>query len=346
MRWRGSSEHRMTISGHDPKDGRCRFPAWHCPETGATLIVRESELLTEAGQSYPILDGIPRFVPTSSYAAAFGAQWNRYTRTQLDSHTGTTVTRDRLKRCLGEDLWSMLSNLQVLECGCGAGRFTEVLLDEGACVTSIDLSDAVVANQKNFPVSRTHRIAQADIMALPFAPQQFDVVLCLGVLQHTPSPEKAISSLFRHVRPGGFLVIDHYRRNIGWYLSSKPIVRQMLKRLPSGAALSITSRLVQVLLPLHRALHRWRVLHSLLARLSPIIHYYGVYDEFTDAVHREWSMLDTHDSLTDWFKHWRNEQDILNALISVGATDVWCKPGGIGIEARGRAPTDSTLNAL
>src|SRR5437016_3317155 len=128
------------------------------------------------------INGIPRFVPNSNYAAAFGTQWKKYRLTQLDSYTGTTISKDRAQRCIGETLWNKLEGKQVLECGCGAGRFTEILLAEGACVTSIDLSEAVDANQENFSQNETHRIAQADILQLPFAPQQFDVVFCLGVI--------------------------------------------------------------------------------------------------------------------------------------------------------------------
>jgi 2-polyprenyl-3-methyl-5-hydroxy-6-metoxy-1,4-benzoquinol methylase len=327
----------MTVNTNEARDG-CSFPRWCCPQTGASLTPRGEALVADNGLSYPIIDGIPRFVPSSDYAAAFGAQWNRYARTQLDSYTRTTVTRDRLKRCLGDELWASLADKQVLEAGCGAGRFTEILLERQACVTSIDLSEAVVANRLNCPISASHRIAQADITSLPFAPCQYDIVVCLGVVQHTPSPEKTIDALFGHVRPGGYLVIDHYRRNAGWYLSSKPLVRQVLKRLPSGTALAVTSSLVALLLPLHRVARRRRVLHSVLARVSPIIHYYGVYEEFSDAIHREWSELDTHDSLTDWFKHWRSEGEVRRALESVGAVDIWSERGGIGIEARGRAP--------
>ena len=109
-------------------------------------------------------------------------------------YTGTTISRDRARRCIGEKLWGELDKKQVLECGCGAGRFTETLLAKRAFVTSIDLSEAVDANQENFPQSQTHRIAQADILQLPFAPRQFDLVFCLGVIQHTPNPEKTITS--------------------------------------------------------------------------------------------------------------------------------------------------------
>ena len=50
-----------------------------------------------------------------------------------------------------EDLWRRLEReerIDVLEAGCGAGRFTEVLLGlPGAAVTSTDLSAAVEPNQ-------------------------------------------------------------------------------------------------------------------------------------------------------------------------------------------------------
>src|SRR5437870_8581674 len=131
------------------------------------------------------INGIPRFVPNSNYAAAFGTQWKKYRLTQLDSYTRTTITKDRAERCVGEKLWDELGGKQVLECGCGAGCFTEILLAKKAFVTSIDLSDAVDANQETFPQGEIHRIAQADVLKLSFAPYQFDVVFYLGVIQHT-----------------------------------------------------------------------------------------------------------------------------------------------------------------
>src|SRR5262249_18556988 len=157
--------------------------------------------------------------------------WNKYKRTQFDSYTRSSMTSDRARRCIGEQLWAQLEGKQVLECGCGAGRFTEILLAKGAHVTSIDLSNAVDANQENFPQGKTHRIAQADILRLPLAPQQFDVVFCLGVLQHTPNPEQTMSCLYEQVRPGGALVIDHYTYDFSWFTKTAPLLRLYLRRL-------------------------------------------------------------------------------------------------------------------
>ena len=54
----------------------------------------------------------------------------------------------------------------------------------------------------NFPQGPNHLIAQADLLRMPFRPGQFDMVVCLGVAQHTPSPERAMASLAAQVRPG------------------------------------------------------------------------------------------------------------------------------------------------
>src|SRR5271169_413037 len=105
---------------------------------------------------FAVRDGIPRFVNSASYAAHFGEQWRRYRRTQLDSYTGSPVSRNRLQRCFG-NLWPALGGSQILECGCGAGRLTKVLLSEGASVTSIDLSEPVDVNVEMFPLGDAHR---------------------------------------------------------------------------------------------------------------------------------------------------------------------------------------------
>src|SRR5215467_380886 len=174
---------------------------WFCPEHQSRLKVAGDSLHCDRGCRYERRNGIARFVSSENYSAAFGSQWKKYRLTQLDSHTGVSISRDRLARCLGE-AWSNLKDKQVLEAGCGAGRFTEILLEQGTLVTSVDLSEAVEANQESCPQSDRHRIAQANILSLPFQPQTFDIVLCLGVIQHTPDPERTIAALYDQVKPG------------------------------------------------------------------------------------------------------------------------------------------------
>jgi SAM-dependent methyltransferase len=314
------------------------WPEWFCPEHQLPLASTAAQLACPKGHGFNLVNGIPRFVSGSTYADHFGAQWNQYRLTQLDSYTGSTITRDRIRRCVGAEGWASLAGRQVLECGCGAGRFTEVLLGAGAHVTSIDLSTAVDANVLNFPVNETHRIAQADIMKLPFKQQSFDVVLCLGVIQHTPDPEATIARLYEYVAPGGMLVIDHYTYAIGRYTKSAPLFRMVLKRMPPQKSIRITERLVDVFLPWHKRVAHNRLGRAIVHRISPVLSFHAMYPELDDRLQREWALLDTHDSLTDWFKHLRTQGQIRRTLETLGLESVWCEYGGNGVEARGVRP--------
>jgi SAM-dependent methyltransferase len=316
-----------------------QWPEWYCPLHKKPLVHQGNTLFCPSGDSFPIERGIPRFVPISNYADAFGLQWKRYRLTQLDSYSGTTISRDRIRRCLGQELWADLANKQILECGCGAGRFTEILLGKGAQVTSIDLSDAVDANMENFPVSDTHRVAQADILKIPFKERQFDVVFCLGVIQHTPNPKATIAQLYEQVKPGGSLVIDHYTHSLSIYTKTSLLIRPFLKRLPPADGIKWTEWLVDTLLPVHKKVRHFRPAQMFLSRISPVRCYYRAFPQLSDKLHREWALLDTHDSLTDWFKHLRTQKQIRRMLEHLGLREIWCEYGGNGIEGRGKRPS-------
>jgi SAM-dependent methyltransferase len=243
-----------------------------------------------------------------------------------------------MRRCFGETAWGSLAGKQVLEAGCGAGRFTEVLLKEGARVTSIDLSEAVEANQDNCPQGVRHRIAQADILRLPFSPRQFDVVFCLGVIQHTPSPERTIAALYSQVRPGGLLVIDHYAYTLSWFTKTAPLFRAILRRVSPATGLHVTDSIVNLLLPLHRAAKKSRAMQMLLSRVSPVVCYYQALPELDDSTQHQWALLDTHDSLTDWYKHFRTAGQLGSYLSNLGAGNIECVDRGSNVEARAMRP--------
>ena len=285
------------------------------------------------GHSIPVVGGIPRFVGDDNYAAHFGEQWKRYRLTQLDSYIGKPISHDRVRRCFGK-LWPLVANSCVLECGCGAGRFTEVLLREGARVASVDLSQAVEAHLETFPINDRHLLAQADILALPFAPRAFDFVVCLGVIQHTPSPERTIAALYEQVRPGGWLILDHYAFDYRWYTKTAPLFRAVLKRMRPERSLRITERLVNALLPLHRATAHRPLQRAIVSRISPVLTHYITYPELGDELQRQWALLDTHDALTDWYKHFRSREQIQQTLEGLGARNIECAYGGNGVEAR------------
>jgi hypothetical protein len=105
-------------------------PTYTCPEHGVVLEIGSGLAACTYEHAYPIVDGVPRFV-SSGYTESFGRQWQRFRLTQLDSHTGLPLSEERLRRCLGwqgEAGAQLTKGKAILEAGCGAGRFTEVLL--------------------------------------------------------------------------------------------------------------------------------------------------------------------------------------------------------------------------
>lgn len=301
------------------------------------------------GCDFPIVNGIARFVPQDNYAASFGLQWNTFRRTQLDSFTGTTISRDRLRRIAGGSL-EVFRGKNVLEAGCGAGRFTEVMLAAGARVFAADISTAVDANLENCGGAAGYFVCQADIVRLPLQRGLFDVVVCVGVIQHTPDPETTMAALCSHLKPGGRLFIDHYPPDYPMTLSRR-LLRRFLLRRSSGYALRFCTNLVGWLWPLHRLM--WGIfrasplgrvpllpkIRSLFLRLSPLVDYHDAYPQLGPELLKTWALLDTHDTLTDVYKHLRSREQIETHLSRCGLEAIETALAGNGIEARARKPS-------
>ena len=262
--------------------------------------------------------GIPQFVMDESYVSAFGIQWLKHAETQLDSHTGLTITRDRLKRMFGP-LYYQLDQKTILEAGCGAGRFSEILLENECLVTAIDLSIAVLANHSNNGHKENLRVARASILDLPFDDNQFDIVFCPGVVQHTPYPQKSIQQLYKQVKPGGWLVFDQYRYNLSSLLKVTWVTRLFLKRLNPVLGLKVTDWLVKLWLPVHKKVAGNRLLEILLFRISPITSHYAGYPNLSEVDQIAWARLNTHDNLTDFHKHFTSVRSLKNTVSQLGA---------------------------
>lgn len=324
------------------------YPPLVCPIDLSTLKSGAGgELKCGSGHRFNVRRDIPRLLASeSNYADAFGEQWIEYRVTQLDSYTQTDISKERLRRCLGEPLWSSLhepGRVEILESGCGAGRFTEILLKlPAASVTSTDLSVAVEPNKANCPLSDRHRIVQCDINHMPFRPEQYDIVLCLGVIQHTKDPERTIEDLYKQVKPGGWLIIDHYTQTLSYYTKlSEWLLRPILKRVAPARGLAVTKALTRTFFPLHRAVRHAKPLQMVLSRFSPLLTYYHLFPQLSDELQYEWAELDTHDSLTDFYKHLRSAGSIRATLQALGARNVWVQKGGNGVEARCQKPPKS-----
>jgi len=301
-----------------------------CPACRVPLV---SLQCPACGKTYPAPGGIPRFVPADNYSASFGLQWNRHRRTQLDSAVGKPISEKRVFDTTG---WPRkMQGARILEAGSGAGRFTEVLVKTGAAVYSFDYSSAVEANAANNGANANLRLFQADIFAIPLREQWFDHVLCIGVLQHTPDPRRAFLSLTRHVKPGGDLVIDVYRRSLAARLQWKYLLRPMTRRISAERLY----RMVNAAVPPLVVPTRWlrRIGGRAGARLSPIVEYSRL--GLTPQENVQWAVLDTFDMYAPAYDLPQSVADVRSWYEEAGFVDVEAFNGYNGVVGRGRRPS-------
>ena len=193
----------------------------------------------------PVVGGIPRFVGREHYASAFGEEWTRWPRTQLDSATGLDESRRGLQNAFTFPL-SDLRGKRVLDVGCGTGRFAEIALEEGAEVVCVDMSRAIDVAKSNLERFPNAHFIQADIFELPLS-DAFDVVYSLGVLHHTPDPPEAFRRIVRLVKPGGVISVRLYASYNKAYVATTEFYRRLTKRMKP----STLAALCRIAIPLY-----------------------------------------------------------------------------------------------
>jgi SAM-dependent methyltransferase len=301
--------------------------------SGSLKVSEENLQCLNCGTAFQILQGVPRFVRNDDYAESFGFQWNVHAKTQLDSFTNRSISRNRLFEATR---WPAdLSGQIVLEAGSGAGRFTEVLATTGAEIISFDLSSAVDANYQSNGQNANVLIAQASILNIPVRPRSMDKVICLGVIQHTPDPVQAFSCLANCVRPGGELVIDVYAARLRSLLSWKYLLRPVTKRIDNIKLYRFIELVMPTLLPLSEFL--FRTLGRFGSRLSPIVHYPSL--GLSPELALRWAVLDTFDMYSPAHDHPQSPATVRRWFEAAGFADVAVEYGLNGIVARGRRPS-------
>ena len=271
------------------------------PQDGSPLsLVRDdkgdiSGVTDGRGGLWRLSEGVVDFVGSDNYASNFGDQWSKFPKLQLDSFNGSTISHDRFwgaTRIRPRDLEGKV----VLDVGCGTGRFAEIALEAGAYVIALDYSKAAQVAAANLRKHARFFCVQANVYHLPFRPDSFDLVYCLGVLQHTPDVEKAFKSLTPVTKPGGRICVDYYWKRLRSMLTWKYAIRPVTSRMDEG-------RVYRALVRVHPALYavsdlaaRTPIIGKYLARFVPVVNYRNDHPEIGDEMLRAWSLLDTYDN--------------------------------------------------
>lgn len=174
--------------------------------------------------TYPIRDGIPRFVGSDDTGQAqvkesFGYKWSirsGYEHPRVNElNEEMELARYGLKT-LKEFRDVFAKRRRVLDAGCAAGHHTSIYLTQESHPSEwvgTDISSAIdIARERLGAIDGTNFV-QADIHHLPYRDGTFDLIISRGVMHHTPSTLKAFRSLVRVLEPGGEFIFFVYRKN-------------------------------------------------------------------------------------------------------------------------------------
>jgi len=273
---------------------------------------------------FPLKNGAIRLVEDDNYTNNFGYQWNKFAGTQVDKSSELEISKNRLMAETGWDKED-LSGKNILEVGSGAGRFSQVILDfTKGTLYSVDYSNAVEANFNNNGLSDRLFLFQASIYDMPFETGQFDKVICVGVLQHTPDVEKSVKSLIDMAAPGAQVVVDFYRVN-GWWtkLNAKYLLRPWTKKMSNEKLYKKIDSNIDWLIKTYKFFSKIG-LGRIVNRFLPICDIDGTLPQNLPPDQlREWCVLDTFDMFSPEYDQPQKMSTIVNWFTKYGMEQVW-----------------------
>ncbi|MFP4634230.1 MAG: class I SAM-dependent methyltransferase [Nitriliruptoraceae bacterium] len=145
------------------------------------------------------------------------ADYDRWFETRWGSYA-FAVERDALLDAVGP-----LDGRDLLDAGCGTGRFTAAFEAAGATVTGVDADPAMLSLARR----RTGaQLLHADAGALPLPDDSFDLAVAVTLLEFAERAEQVIDELVRVTRPGGRIVVATLNPRSPWGLAHHRKLRQ------------------------------------------------------------------------------------------------------------------------
>jgi 2-polyprenyl-6-hydroxyphenyl methylase/3-demethylubiquinone-9 3-methyltransferase len=131
-----------------------------------------------------------------------------------------------------------LAGKRALDVGCGGGILSDSMARRGAQVLGIDLaSKPLKVAELHALEAGTANVVYREIAAETLAeeaPDSFDVVTCMEMLEHVPDPASIVAACTRLAKPGGWVFFSTINRNSKAFLYAIVGAEHLLQLLPKG----------------------------------------------------------------------------------------------------------------
>jgi ubiquinone/menaquinone biosynthesis C-methylase UbiE len=133
-----------------------------------------------------------------------GAEWEANAPAWIElSRAGADRYRDLVNTPAFLDALPDVTGIRVLDVGCGEGHNTRLLVERGACMTALDISETFIRAARD--ADPTSSYVRGDGSSLPFADATFDAATAFMSVMDMPDPAPAMGEIARVLRPGGWL---------------------------------------------------------------------------------------------------------------------------------------------
>lgn len=161
-------------------------------------------------------------------ADAFAASWNNLPE-------GSVYTKDQFEDWFAPLSQKDIEGKRVLELGCGSGALMVHMLSwKPQFLMGVDLGESITSARRDLgKIQQTGwEVLHGDLTQYT-SDEKFDVVYCIGVLQHVKDSKAGLDAVVRNTKPGGrFHCWVYAREGNGLIVYIVDPIRKLTSRLP------------------------------------------------------------------------------------------------------------------
>lgn len=235
-----------------------RIINWVDPFTNEPLV-RKNEYLESGNSKYQIMDEIPNFIPKindpiqEQVQKSFGDKWTKSDFGQDDDFFDNKIKHLYLEMMgLTEKDLSLFENRTVLDVGIGSGSSARIWAEKAKEFHGIDISKAVYrAKNALKPSGKEVILSQADLNALPYPNNIFDVIVSNGVFHHTPDTKTALKNCIKKLKIGGSCLFYIYKKKAPLREFADDYIRNKISDLSHDSAMKAMEPITNFAKSLH-----------------------------------------------------------------------------------------------